>query len=177
MADQTQQPNASPKANTENELSLRDHIAHGIATLAQLRKTGYKKPESPTVLVRKLAQFAGMYPLPDLAVDLCIAKWEETLQQQRDAGVSLDQAARLAKVAYCAYLPKLSGRDEVSEFISCVAYAMANGIIPGPEGTRLLYPAQVAHSSLPSPKRRKKRSKTSQKQPLTPDTTPAPATT
>jgi hypothetical protein len=177
MADQTQQPNVSPKTSIENEPSLQDHIARGMASLALIKEAGYKKPESPAVLTRKLAQFAGIYPLPDLAVDLCIAKWEEAIQQQRDAGVSLVEAAQPARAVYCAYLPKLSTRDEVSEFIACVAYGMANGIIPGSEGTRLLYAAQVAHSTLPSPKRRKKRNKTSQKQPSTPGTTPDPATT
>jgi hypothetical protein len=90
---------------------------------------------------------------------------------------AIGDAVRTARTAYCAYLPKLSSRDEVSEFIACIAFGMANGIILGAEGTRLLYAAQVAHSTLPSPKRRKKSRKTSQKQPPTPDTTPKLSTT
>ena len=68
----------------------------------------------------------------------------------------------MGRIAYCAAMPKLSGATNIRDFIACVTYAMALDILPGNEGTRLLYAAQVAHMALTKrPKKRNKSSHTS----------------
>jgi hypothetical protein len=68
-------------------------------------------------------------------------------------------------MAYCTAMPRLADSESIREFIACVVHGMGIGAIPSAEGTRLLYGAQVAHSALPSPKRRKKRNKSAQNTP------------
>jgi hypothetical protein len=179
-------PGEAPKPEAEkSESQQKIDAAKGMLnTLTEAMKgitwaeqLGVKPSEPAPVIVRRLAELAGIYPLPNLAVDVCVDQWEKTTTEQRKKGVQLAEAVKAGKAAFCFHLPKLSSRDEVSEFIACVAYGMANGIIPGQEGTRLLYAAQVAHSTLPSPKRRKKVRKTSQKQQSEPTLTPTEATT
>lgn len=80
-------------------------------------------------------------------------------EEGKDEGL----AVQMGKMAYCSMVPKLSGADDVRDFIACVALGILIGIFPHAEGTRLLYATQVAYSALPSPKRRKKCRKTSQK--------------
>jgi hypothetical protein len=187
MAEESQQPevkrqlppNLVPedKEKAEEARHAFGSVTNGSELLEWSERFGAKPAMSPAVVTRRLAEIAGIYPLPNLAVDSCIQQWETTITQQRAKGVPLAEAAKAGKAAFCCHLPKISSRDEVSEFIACVAYGMANGIIPGQEGTRLLYAAQVAHSTLPSPKRRKTVRKTSQKQPSEPTPTPTETTT
>jgi hypothetical protein len=78
------------------------------------------------------------------------------IKELREKSTREDEVCRMGKIAYCSVLPRLSDPDSIQEFISCVVHGMGIGVIPSAEGTRLLYGAQVAHSALPSPKRRKK---------------------
>ena len=64
-----------------------------------------------------------------------------------------DQVARAtdAQRAYREAMPPLSGHQNISDFIACVAHAMLIDTISGPDGTRLLYAAQVAHTTMKMP--------------------------
>ena len=51
-------------------------------------------------------------------------------------------------MAFCKAMPQLSGQENIKDFIACVAYGILIKAIPGPEGARLLYAAQVANSAI-----------------------------
>jgi len=60
--------------------------------------------------------------------------------------------------AYRDALPPLAGRENITDFIACVAHGMLLNVISGPDAARLLYAAQVAHSaSSPEPLKYPKR--------------------
>ena len=74
----------------------------------------------------------------------CLRATEQTLRK----GKSAQLARHMGRIAYCAAMPKLYGATNIRDFIACVTYAMALDIVPGNEGTRLLYAAQVAHMAI-----------------------------
>lgn len=127
--------------------------------LKKVEEAGAVKHEPPGKVHKRLAQYAGIYPVPNLAVEACDRVFAHMTQEAIDQGKPHEAAMRIGKVGYCAAMPKLSGATNIRDFIACVTYAMALEIIPGSEGTRLLYAAQVAHMALT--KRPKKRNKSS----------------
>jgi hypothetical protein len=61
-----------------------------------------------------------------------------------------------AKPAYCQALPPLAGRENIRDFIACVAHGVLLDAIPERRVNHLLYAAQVALSALnngPKPKK------------------------
>jgi hypothetical protein len=52
--------------------------------------------------------------------------------------------------AYRKVLPPLSGHQNICDFIACVAHGMLIEAISGADGSRLLYAAQVANSTIRS---------------------------
>ena len=151
---------------------LNQALAAAQSLVEKRTSPGDPSPEPLNRLFAKLAEQSGIYPPPNLAVEICCGIYVETKRQSVEAGQSLKDAVHAAHLAYCSAMPRLSGADSIRDFIACVAHGMLIGIFPSSEGTRLLYAAQVAYSALPSPKRRKKRCKTSQKQPAVPLPTP-----
>jgi hypothetical protein len=137
--------------------------------LRQFEEAGIPVPESPSRAHHRLSRYAGIYPLPNLAVEVCDRMFADAAKQAVEEGKSTELTMYAGKLAYCSVMPKLSGSSNIRDFIACVAYAMMLGIIPGAEGTRLLYAAQVAHAAHTN--RRKKSSKTPLK------STPLPAVT
>jgi len=152
---------------------INEVIAEAVAALKELKNQEHVKPMSPNRLLEKLAEEAGEYPIPNLAVELCCEMYRTTKEQSIKDGKSASVAVQAGKLAYCSIMPKLAGADNVRDFIACIAHGMLIGVIPSSEGTRPLYAAQVAFSALPSPKRHKKRCKRSQMQ--TASTTPTPS--
>ena len=140
--------------------SLNKIIQPGRILLRQLAEAGIPTPQSPTKVVSRLYRHAGVYPLPNLVVDQCERKFAEATEQAIKEGKSDKAASHIGRIAYCAAMPKLSGAGNIRDFIACVTHAMALEIVPGHEGTRLLYAAQVAHMALT--KRPHKRGKSSQ---------------
>jgi hypothetical protein len=137
-------------------------IQSGVTILRELLEAGIPTPESPTKVASRLFRHAGVYPLPNFVVDQCDQKFAEAVEQALKEGKSDKVAKHLGRIAYCAALPRLSGATNIRDFIACVTYAMAVDILPGNEGTRLLYAAQVAHVALTKrPKKRNKSSHTS----------------
>jgi hypothetical protein len=84
------------------------------------------------------------------AVDRCCDAYARACKAgkkpgKRDFGASLEGAKAFRKA-----MPQLSGQENISDFIACVAYGMLIKAIEGPEGARLLYAAQVANSTVRS---------------------------
>jgi hypothetical protein len=90
-------------------------------------------------------------PIPDTsnpAVKICSEAYERAHKAARRKNESRFYAADQAEMAFRKAMPQLIGQQNINDFIACVAYGMLIKAIPGPEGARLLYAAQVANSTV-----------------------------
>jgi hypothetical protein len=103
-------------------------------------------------------------PLPDPscpasanpAVARCTQAYADAMESALDRGRHQYDVTREAGNAYRQAMPPLSGHENIRDFIACVAHGMLIDAISGPDGARLLYAAQVAHSALNSPSQSRK---------------------
>jgi hypothetical protein len=86
-----------------------------------------------------------MPPLPDAAKRdtraLMFAIECDKLRRAREADIGC---------TYLEAMPPLCGHENICEFIACLAHGMLIHVIEGAESTRLLYAAQVVHSTVKS---------------------------
>ena len=68
-----------------------------------------------------------------------------------DTGVPFYERNKNANEAYRLVMPALSGRQNISDFVACVAQGMLLDVFEDGDGTRLLYAAQVAYSTTSAP--------------------------
>jgi hypothetical protein len=84
-------------------------------------------------------------PIPEnAAIARCMSEWQRVYREKRAKKESSFSASREAAPAYRRAMPPLSGQENISDFIACVAHGMLIGAINGTDGTKLLYAAQVA---------------------------------
>lgn len=86
------------------------------------------------------------------AITNCRKAYNQAWKAVLAKGESEYYCEKAAKSAYRNAIPPLSGPENIRDFIACVADAMLMDLITGSDGARLLYAAQVAHSSLSSKK-------------------------
>jgi hypothetical protein len=134
---------------------LYEKIEQANAAVEELRSRGLPKPEPVSRLVARLAEEANMYPVPNLAVEVCLEAYTSNKKSMIDKGAKAADVEQIARLAYAARLPMLSNADCIRDFIACVVHGMAIGAVASSDGTRLLYGAQVAHSALPGGKKRR----------------------
>jgi len=155
-----------------------DLFEEAKADLENYKSLGLPKPEPVGRFYARLAEEANTYPVPNLAVEICLQAYIRNKKKLLEKGGKAADVEWTGRIAYAAYLPKLSNADCIRDFIACVVYGMAIGAIPSSEGTRLLYGAQVAHSALPGgKKRRRKHTKNAPNTPPVTNSTQAPSTT
>ena len=82
------------------------------------------------------------------AVARCCAAWDQVYKQARAQGKGDLFSGMDAAKAFRLNLPALDSVEAVRDFIACVAQGMLLGAIAGADGTRLVYAAQVANTSL-----------------------------
>jgi hypothetical protein len=82
------------------------------------------------------------------AVEICSRAYARAYKAAKKEHDSRLYAEDQAERAFRKALPALSGHKNIRDFIACVAYGMLLKAIPGSDGARLLYAAQVAHSTL-----------------------------
>jgi|ERR1700729_591076 hypothetical protein len=87
-------------------------------------------------------------PEPNPAVAYCRQAYRQAFKAAREKGKSEFDREWEAKEAYRRAMPPLSGRENIRDFIACVAYAMLTRWITSPESTQVLYAAQVAYTAL-----------------------------
>jgi hypothetical protein len=78
----------------------------------------------------------------------CMNAWTRTYKEEKAKRKSYVDATLTADEAYRDAMPPLSGYEDIRDFIACVAHAMLIGAILDDKGTKLLYAAQVALSTL-----------------------------
>jgi hypothetical protein len=77
----------------------------------------------------------------------CTLAYNATFQSAIESGKSNYTATQLAEKAFRRALPPLSGQQNITDFIACIAQGMLMEAISGTDGARLLYAAQVAHQA------------------------------
>jgi hypothetical protein len=143
----------------ETEQSAKAAIKESRELLRKLEEAGATYPESASRVISRLSRYVGNYPIRNLAVEVCDQMFTQTMDKALKEDNCPEDVKEMGKLTFCAALPRLAGADNIRDFIACVTHGMAMGIIPGNEGTRLLYAAQVAHTV--RTKRPKKRNKSS----------------
>jgi hypothetical protein len=78
------------------------------------------------------------------AVASCMSAWEEAYNVEFAKRNDEDDAFDAAGNAYREAMPPLSGYENIRDFIACVVNAMLIGVIEDNKGSKLLYGAQVA---------------------------------
>ena len=78
------------------------------------------------------------------AVDRCINAQERAYETEFAKCEDEGDAIEAAEEAYRDAMPPLSGYENIRDFIACVANAMLIGAIEDSKGSKLLYAAQVA---------------------------------
>jgi hypothetical protein len=78
------------------------------------------------------------------AVARCLSAWAGAYKAERAKHKSNFEASQVAEKAYRDTMPPLSGYENIRDFIACVANAMLIGAIADDKGTKLLYAAQIA---------------------------------
>jgi len=102
--------------------------------------------KTPDLKEKTSGQYAHVASSENPAVALCLEAYERALEEAKGNDWPRDRRFRFARLVYCWSLPALSGRENIRDFIACVAHAMLLNIIEPGEATRLLYAAQVAQS-------------------------------
>jgi hypothetical protein len=73
--------------------------------------------------------------------------WARVNKAERAKGKSRCDASTAADNAYYRAMPPLCGQENICDFIACVAHAMIVHIFQDDTATKLLYAAQVAHTT------------------------------
>ena len=81
------------------------------------------------------------------AIARCMSVWSRAWKIAEKAGRSDIYNSHESGIAYRHAMPLLTGEENIRDFIACVAQGMLIGAISGPDGARLLYAAQVAHTT------------------------------
>jgi hypothetical protein len=82
------------------------------------------------------------------AIAHCMSAWSRAWKIAEKAGRSDIYNSHESGIAYRHAMPPLTGEEHIRDFIACVAQGMLIGAIAGPDGARLLYAAQVAHTTV-----------------------------
>jgi len=82
------------------------------------------------------------------AIAHCMNAWQRIYSQQRAKGATNLSASAFAAPAYRKAMPPLSGRENISDFVACVAQGILIDAIDGNDASKLLYAAQVAFATV-----------------------------
>ena len=82
------------------------------------------------------------------AIARCMNAWACAYKLEKAKQNDHYEAVRKGNKGYCKAIPRLSGYENIRDFIACVAHGMLIGAIDGDDGTKLLYAAQVALSTV-----------------------------
>jgi hypothetical protein len=101
-------------------------------------------PQYETITARNISSKPAEIP----AIARCNDAWRRVYVTKLGKRSTKFEASQAAAEAYRQAMPPLVGHGNIRDFIGCVGNAILHHIIIEPEGTRLLYAAQVALSSV-----------------------------
>ena len=87
-------------------------------------------------------------PRPDDAINRCVRARANAYQAEFAISKSKAVASLVAAEAYRHAMPLLSSPNNICDFVSCVAHALLIGVLDESKGSKLLYAAQIASTSL-----------------------------
>jgi hypothetical protein len=131
-----------------------------MAEVGKINPLGYPEINSRTTFEELNLTMAKMGKVPPDSPDLssppnanpAVARCNQAFASALDAaiksGKSRFAAENEAEKAFRNAMPPLSGAQNIRDFIACVSQAMLLGALSFSEGSRLLYAAQVAYSTL-----------------------------
>src|ERR1700676_4043039 len=77
-----------PIQAVSGDKSMEETLEQSAATLRELLETadrlGMRETEPLNRLMSKMARFTGMYPVPNVAVEICYSAYLRTLQEHRE---------------------------------------------------------------------------------------------
>ena len=82
------------------------------------------------------------------ALARCLSAYKQAFKAARDRGKGKVFSELDGEEAYRLAMPPLCGGETIRDFIACTTQGMIIGAFDGAAGARLLYAAQVAHSTL-----------------------------
>jgi hypothetical protein len=103
--------------------------------------------EATQIVPAPIQAFESVAASANPAVARCLTAWVRTTNAERARGKSKFEASEEANCAYRRAMPPLSGHENICDFIACVTYAMIVHIFQDDTATKLLYAAQVAHTT------------------------------
>jgi predicted chitinase len=106
---------------------------------AILENTAAATPEKPSIAVPE-----------NPAIARCRAEWKRAYQGTIANGERDYTARENAGWAYRRAMPPLTGRENISSFVACVAHGILIGAIDRRDANKLLYAAQVALATVRS---------------------------
>jgi hypothetical protein len=83
----------------------------------------------------------------NLAVARCNQAYANALKAAREKGTDIFERRKIARRAFREAMPALSGRQNISDFVACVAQGILIEVFDSSDSTRLLYAAQVANTT------------------------------
>jgi len=78
------------------------------------------------------------------AIARCLSAWARAYKEEKAIKNDHYEAVRKGNHGYRKAMPRLSGYENIRDFIACVAHGMLIGAIDWDYSTKLLYAAQVA---------------------------------
>lgn len=115
--------------------------------ITQLRMAVVKALTQPTAERRAdpvIDASPGPSPLDQPAIALCMAAYERARLSARSRHKSEDDSCEEALAAYKAAMPALISRQNISDYIACVAYADLRGLLYASDTDHLLSIARTA---------------------------------
>jgi hypothetical protein len=82
------------------------------------------------------------------AIARCLNAWACAYKAEKAIKNDHYEAVRKGNHGYCKAMPRLSGYENIRDFIACVAHGMLIGAIDCDYSAKLLYAAQVALSTV-----------------------------
>ena len=128
--------------------------------ITKLRRAVVKALKQPTAERRAdpvIDAAPGPSPLDHPAIALCMAAYERARRSARSRHKSEFQSSQEALAAYKAAMPALISRQNISDYIACVAYADLRGLIFASDTDHLLHIARTArllHTARSAPMRK-----------------------
>jgi len=116
----------------------------GITQLRQALVTALTQPSAERRADPVIDASPGPSPLDHPAIALCMAAYERARLSARSRNKSEFDSSQEALAAYKAAMPALISRQNISDYIACVAYANLRGLLYDSDVDHLLSIARTA---------------------------------
>ena len=83
-------------------------------------------------------------PSGNSSVDHCCRAYELAWETAKERGAGRNAVKAEAEQAFRRAMPTLAGKENIRDFVACVAHGVLIEAISGPDAARLLYAAQIA---------------------------------